>query len=381
MLIQGFRLLDLTGNFPPGVTCTHLLADMGIDVIRVEAPADPHRRDDESDRAKAYDFLNRNKRSIVLDLKEPAGKEVFYRLVRSADAVLESYRPGTSRRLGIDYDTLKKHNEGIIYCSISGYGQEGPYAEVATHDTEASAARGAFGYVDDTVMTPSMVGTLLADAGAGLHAAMAILGALLARTASGNGCYIDIALADCVSTFQLAKLQRYLEAGQVSPAAHLDRAAFKCKDGKFIVQANVEPRNWERFCQVIGRPDFLQLPNADEATKKGMVDEIRKIMLAKTRNEWFQEIAASGASVAPCLEIAEVMEDPQVQARGLIWQLEHPTVGKVKQWGFPIKFSDGDITLRNFAPATGGDGKAILEELGYAASEVESMASAGAVRM
>ena len=381
MLIQGFRLLDLTGNLPPGTTCSHLLADMGIDVIKVEAPTDSHRGADESDKTKAYDALNRNKRSIVLNLKESAAKEVFYKLVQSSDVVLESYRSGTAKRLGIDYDTLKTYNQGIVYCSITGYGQDGPYAEVAAHDTEASGFRGAFGQVGDTVITPSMVGILLADAGAGLHAAMAILGALLAKTQNGQGCYIDIALADCVSTFQLAKLNRYLETGHVTPAEHLDRAAFKCKDGKFIVQANVEPRNWQRFCAVIGRMDFVGLPGSDEATKQRMVAEIREIMLTKTRDEWFREIAASGASVAPCLEIGEVMEHPQVAHRGLVWDLEHPTVGAVKQWGFPIKFSNSPIGLRSYAPAAGRDGKLILEELGYTASEVEAMTSSGAVKV
>lgn len=379
MLIQGYRLLDLSNNHPPGATCGHLLADMGMEVIKVEAPAGVHEYGGESAQSRAYDALNRNKKSIVLNLKEPQAKNVLHRLVASADVLMESYRPGVTQRLGIDYESLKKINPGIIYCSISGYGQDGPYAQLAAHDTEASAFRGAFAKGPNGVTTPSLFGILLADISGGMHAALAILAALLEKSKTGESRYIDVALADSVSTFQLAKLQRYLQTGEVQQAAHLDRALLECKDGKYLAQANVEPHNWARFCKVIGREDFVGLPQEEYETRQKKIAETREIMLTKTRDEWFEELAAVGASVAPCKEIPEVFEDPQVNHRGLIWELDHPTEGKVKHWGFPVKFSGDPIKVNSFAPAPGENTQAILNSLGYSQADIDALRKTGVV--
>ncbi len=377
MVLDGFRLLDLTQG-PPGATCTHLLADMGMEVIRVQAPRGAATDVETADRA--HDGIHRNKRSIVLNLREPAARDVLYKLASSADAVLESFRPGVTGRLGIDHAKLQPLNPRLIYVSISGYGQDGPYAGFAAHDAEVSAGRGAWAQIGDTVGTPGfLLGTLLADGGAGLHAALAIVSALLARAQRGAGQYIDVSLADCVSTFQLGRIQELLATGANQALAHRDRAVLECKDGKYLIQSNVEPQNWERFCQVIGRPDLLGLPQAEGAEKELMLAELRSTMLTRTRDEWFYAITAAGASAGPCLEMAEVLEDSQVRQRGLIWELDHPTAGAVRQWGSPMRFSDGPATLRNFAPAPGQDSGAILQELGYSESEQEALKQSGAL--
>ncbi len=368
MLLNGFRLIDLTQG-PPGATCSHLLADMGMEVIRVQAPG----REAATDRAAsnvAFDTIHRNKRSMFLDLRSPEAQEVFHKLASRSDAVLESFRPGVTGRLGIDYQKIHAVNPKLVYCSISAYGQDGPYAGFAAHDSEVSAGRGAWSKVGDTIGTPgSLVNALMADTSAGLHAALGIVSGLLARSVTGAGQYIDVSLADCLSTQQLSRLQGLLISGKVSPSAHGDRAVFLCKDGKYLIQANVEPQNWERFCKVVGRPDFADLPDADSPSYKGMVAELSKIMLTKTRDEWFYEITAAGASAGQCMELEEVLDDPQIRHREMVWDVEHPTAGKGRQWGFPMQFSDGPITLRNFAPTPGQDTDAILEELGYSASE------------
>jgi crotonobetainyl-CoA:carnitine CoA-transferase CaiB-like acyl-CoA transferase len=380
MLLEGYRLLDLSQSRPPGASCTHMLADLGMEVIRIDLVQSETEGFVREGRALAFDALNRNKRSLALNLRTDAGKEVFYKLVATSDAVLEGSRPGAAKRLGVDYESLKAINPRIVYCSISGYGQDGPYALVGAHDTEASAMRGAFGRTNDSVMTPSYFGVLMADIGGGLHGAVGILAGLLGAVQRGEGCYMDIALADAVTSFNIGKLQSLLMNGSVPKTSHMDRVFLKCKDGKYIAQANVEPHNWSRFCTALGRQDLLELPRADAATRARMIEDLRAVMLTRTRDEWFQEIAATGATVAPCLELEEVIDDPQVRHRGLIWELDHPTEGRVQQWGFPIRVDGEEARLRKFAPAAGEDTESILQELGYTPADVESLRSSGAIK-
>jgi crotonobetainyl-CoA:carnitine CoA-transferase CaiB-like acyl-CoA transferase len=379
MLLQGLRLLDLTQSRPPGASCTHMLADLGMEIIRIDLVSGGAGFV-RAGRALAFDGMNRNKRSIALNLQSEEGKQVFYKLVETADAVLEGSRPGVAKRLGVDYETLKGINSRLVYCAISGFGQDGPYAAVGAHDTEASAMRGAFGHTDDSVMTPSYFGVLMADVGGGLHGAIGILAGILGARESGEGCFIDVALADAVNSFNFGKLQGYLMTGKVDRAGHMDRVFLKCQDGKFIAQANVEPQNWQRFCQAVGRDDFLALPQNDPAAREKISRELREVMLTRTRDEWFEIIGASGATVAGCMEIDEVVEkDPQIKHRSMIWELDHPTEGRVRQLGFPIQVRGQEPTLRNYAPAAGQDTEAILSELGYGDGDLEKLRQAGVV--
>ncbi len=348
MLLEGYRVLDLTQGRPPGATCTHMLADLGMEVIRVDLAEGEGAGFLHGGRDLAFDSANRNKRSIAINLKTDEGKKIFYKLVASADAVLEGARPGSAKRLGVDYDTLKQINKKLVYCSISAFGQDGPYALVGAHDTEAAAMRGAFGHTDGSVMTPSYFGVL-------------------------------IALADAVSTFNLGKLQSVLTTGKSYVTSHMDRAFLKCKDGKFIAQANVEPHNWARFCEAVGLPGLLGLPKADPQTRERMIEELRATMLTKTRDEWFDVISKSGATVAACKELEELPDDPQIKHRGMIWELDHPTEGKVRQWGFPILVKGEEAGVRTYAPAVGADTLTILGELGYSHEETEAFRAAGAV--
>lgn len=379
MLLEGYRVLDLTQGRPPGATCTHLMADLGMEVIRIDVTDGEGAGFVRGGRNLAFDAANRNKRSIAINLRSEEGKKVFYKLVESADAVLEGARPGSAKRLGVDYETLKKINNKIVYCSISAFGQDGPYALVGAHSTEAEAMRGAIGHTPDSVMTPSYFGVLLADMSGGLHGAVGIIAGILAASTRGEGCYMDIALADTVTTFNLGKLQSVLMSGRADRTGHMDRAFLKCKDGKFIAQANVEPHNWVRFCEAVGLPRLLDLPTADATTRAELIEELRAVMLTKTRDEWFEIISKSGATVAQCKEIEEVPDDPQVKHRGMIWELDHPTEGKVRQWGFPILVRGEGASVRKYAPAPGEDTAVILGELGYSPSDVEGLRDAGVV--
>jgi crotonobetainyl-CoA:carnitine CoA-transferase CaiB-like acyl-CoA transferase len=380
MLLEGYRLLDLSQSRPPGATCTHMLADLGMEVIRIDLVDSDGEGFVRAGRSLAFDALNRNKRSIALNLRSEEGKQVFYKLVANSDAVLEGSRPGVAKRLGVDYESLKEINPRLVYCSISSYGQDGPYALVGAHDTEASAMRGAFGHTDDSVMTPSYFGVLMADVGGGLHGSIGILAGILGARNSGVGCYMDIALADAVNSFNIGKLQGVLMNGAAPRTGHMDRVFLKCKDGKFIAQANVEPHNWQRFCSAVGLDHLVGLPKADDATRASMIEELRATMLTKTRDEWFAIIAPTGATVAACQELDELPDDPQVAHRGLIWELDHPTEGRVRQWGFPINVQDSPATLRNYAPAAGADTATILQELGYSDSDQEALRAAGAIK-
>jgi crotonobetainyl-CoA:carnitine CoA-transferase CaiB-like acyl-CoA transferase len=380
VLLEGYRLLDLTQGRPPGAACTHILADLGMEVIRIDPAEGPDAGWVRSGPALAWDSANRNKRSIALNLRTDEGKMILSKLVAKSDAVLEGARPGSAKRLGVDYDTLARLNPKLVYCSMSAFGQEGPYAELGAHDTEASAMRGAFGRADDTVFTPGNLGLLVTDVGAGLHAVAGILAGIIAASDRGEGCYIDLALADAINSFNLHHLQSVLMGSRVEVASHKDRAFLKCKDGKFIAQANVEPHNWTRFCQAVGLPEIEPLPTLSGPERELMIERLRAVMLTKTRDEWFEIISRSGATVGAVKELDELADDPQVKYRGLIWELDHPGEGRVRQWGSPIQVREHEATLRKWAPAPGEDTGAILAELGYGASEVETLRRSGVVR-
>jgi crotonobetainyl-CoA:carnitine CoA-transferase CaiB-like acyl-CoA transferase len=347
---------------------------MGVDVIRIDSLSEGRGTADRQ-RRRAFDSENRNKRSVVLDLKRPAAKEAFCRLADTADVVLECFKPGTAKRLGIDFETLGSRNPRLVYCSLSGYGQDGPYAEFGLTDTTASAARGAWYPVGDTVQTPSWIGVLTADAGGAVHAALGIVAALLARSQTGRGTLVDVALADSVSTFNIAALQQALAGAPRTRPPHLERAALKCKDGKFLMVADSAGSHWAAFCEAIGRPDLAGLLQADRQTRLEGYADIRAAMLSRTRDEWLPIIAATGTPMAPCLEPSDIVADPQVVGRGLIWDLEHPIEGAVRQWGVPIKFPEAPASLERFAPRAGEHTASVLSELGYSAAEIVALAA------
>jgi crotonobetainyl-CoA:carnitine CoA-transferase CaiB-like acyl-CoA transferase len=380
MILQGLRLLDLTQGRPPGNETGHVLADLGMDVIRIDVAGGSGSAMVGGGSDLAWDSLSRNKRSIAINLRSDEGKQVFYKLVEQSDCVLEGARPGSAKRLGIDYDTLRKHNPKLVYVSMSAFGQEGPYASLGAHDSEVSSMRAAWGMYGDEFVTPGDLGLLVTDFGAGLHSAIGILAGLIGVLKSGEGCFIDISLADAINAFNGTHLQAALRGTTRTSPHHREYGSLLCKDGKYITQANVEPDNWLKFIGAVGVPEIEALPKTPPGPQRQeMIAVLRKAMLERTRDEWFQVLTESGCTCGAAKEIGELVDDPQIKARGMIWELEHPVDGAVRQVGFPIMVDGKQATLRNFAPAQGGDTVAILGELNYDASEIEELVRSGAV--
>jgi crotonobetainyl-CoA:carnitine CoA-transferase CaiB-like acyl-CoA transferase len=328
-----------------------------------------------------FDPLNRNKRSLGLNLKMEEGKRIFYQLVEEADVVVEGFRPGVSKRLGIDYETLHKINPKIIYCSISGYGQDGPYSNLVGHDITYIAQGGLLGIMSRPDVFP---GNIIGDwAGGGLQGVIGILAAVVARQTTGKGQFVDIAVADGVTSLLCAYIAKYLETG--SMPAEDDRTTigaehyynvYKTKDAKFIAIGSAEPKFFANLCKVLKCEEFIP-HQMDRAKAKEIKTFFTKTFLAKTRDEWFNLLYENETVVGKVYAIGELISDPQVLHREMIVELDHPTLGKVRQSGIPIKLSDTPGRIRKLSPRSGENTVEVLLQLGYSESAIVDLQRKG----
>ena len=392
-LLESFRMLDLS-RLAPGPNASRLLADLGMDVIKVEEPAPRGGFDrdtltpigvsqEERVRWAAYNVFGRNKKSIAINLKDARGQEAFYRLVRTADVVMEGYRPGVADSLGVGYRKLAEINPMIVYCSLSLVGQDGPYRDVAGHDAQAQAVAGLLALGSDEEGNPRHSGYSTADHGGALHAVMGILAALLGRPKLGKGQHIDVAMSDTLLSFVPTFATHYLRDGLQPPRGKnwpYQLTVLKCKDGKYISTQNAETYFWERFCRAIGRADLIPYRRSDDEKYPWVVEQIRAVMLTKDRDEWLEILRQADTCVAPVREFGEAFDDPHNRHRGTTWELDHPRVGKVRQIAFPIKFSETPGEFRSFAPELGEQTVALLHEVGYTQPEIESLLQAQVVK-
>jgi crotonobetainyl-CoA:carnitine CoA-transferase CaiB-like acyl-CoA transferase len=391
LALEGIKIIDI-GYYLPASYCTQILGDMGAEIIKVEEPIGPkHRRGGAgvsaapgagAEEKTAYDFFNRNKKSIILDLKSKEALTILGRLVKQSDILIENMRPGVVKRLGIDYETLKALNPGLIYCSISGFGQESPYKKVAGHDPNYCSIAGAQRLNIDHEKKPVRFGVPLGDIGTALHAAIGVLTAFIARQRTGQGQYIDISMTDSVFSFVSRSLRTWLNPDLWSGTEYEEvvLGPLEVKDGQFITVGNIEPYFWERFCKAIGRNDFIPYRNARGEKGKEVNAAIKRILLEKTRDEWVDILTKADTAIAPVLEPAEVLINPHIVERGLVMELDHPKMGKVKQMGFPIKLSDTPGKFRSFAPFAGQHSEEILQSLGYTEVEISQLKKAGAIQ-
>jgi crotonobetainyl-CoA:carnitine CoA-transferase CaiB-like acyl-CoA transferase len=396
LALEGIRVLDLS-RLAPGPYCSMLLADLGADVLLVEEPvgsggrytSQPASRlatPDTSERATAFNALSRNKSSIALNLKNEAARQVFYKLAERADVVLEGFRPGVVKRLGVDYDTLSRINPRIVYCSLSGYGQSGPYAGLVGHDINYISIGGALGMIGWPGTPPAIPMNIIADfAGGGLYSAFAILAAIIARERTGQGQYIDMAMADGVISLLASAVSQYFASG-VPPRpgqALLNGGVpfyhvYETKDGKWLSIGCLEPWFWEALCRALGREDLIpHQMNADRYPE--MFDYFRQEFKTRTRDEWFEYLRQFDICVGPVYSLDEVFNDPQVRARGMVVELEHPTVGKVQQVGVGAKFSQTPGSVRSLAPHRGQHTEEVLLDLGYNRQQIEELRAEGSV--
>ncbi len=389
--LEGVRVLDLTRALA-GPYCTLMLGDYGADVIKIEIPG---AGDDTrhwgppfiGEESAYFLSINRNKRSLTLNFKEPQAREIFLKLVQDADVVVENFTPGVMARFGLGYDTVKCVNPGIIYCSISGFGQDGPYKDRPAYDQVMQGVGGIMSLTGEPEGEPQKVGVAVTDIGAGMWAAFAIVSAMLHQRAGAQpeGQYIDISMLDAQVAWLTYQAAYYFATGQPPKrlgAAHptlVPYQAFMCQDGKYINVAVGSERIWERFCQGIHREDLLERPelaqNGDRVKNRAtLVPLLQGYFLTRPVREWVEALQAVSVPCGPINDLADVFTDPQVRFRQMLLEISHPTLGYIKQTGLPIKFSLTPGGLDRPPPLLGEHNQEILRELGYSDVAIQKMA-------
>jgi len=382
MALEGIKVLDLS-RLAPGPYCGMILGDLGAEVIRVEAMEKRARvegvlglSDELAEMFRAFNPQGRNKKSIVVDLRLEEGREVFFRLAKEADVILEEFRPGVVERLGISYEKVREINPRIIYCSITGYGQNGPYANLPGHDLNYIATAGLFSAVEDDKGRPVIPSNLMADmAGGGMHAALCILAALVARSLHGVGQYVDCAMTDgVVSLMHLEPLLQRTENLRGLPYYNV----YETSDGKWFSVGNVEPWLWENFCRALEREDLIPMQR-DSGKYPELFATLRKIFKRKTRDEWTEFFRGKDVCAAPVHDIEEAERDPHLRAREMFVDLEHEKFGKITQVGISMKLTGTPGRFRDFGASPGQHTDGILAGLGYSEEEIKDLREKAAV--
>ncbi len=392
MALDGITVLDLS-RLAPGPYCSMLLADFGADVTLVEAipgvsaklGAGPAADPAAAQRAAAYNALGRGKRSIALNLKNEAAREVFYELVKGADVVLEGFRPGVVDRLGVDYETVSAINPRIVYCSLSGFGQTGPYSNLVGHDINYIAIGGALGVIGRPGTAPAIPVNLLADfAGGGLMAAFAICSALLAREHTGRGQAVDIAMSDGVLSLMTSAMTGYFSTGQpLRPGEGFLTGArpwydtYRCSDDRWFSIGSIEPHFYDALCRVLGAEEFLGKQH-DADGWPAMRERFEAIFATKTADEWMAIMSEHDICAAPVLEQENIATDPHNLARNMVVSLETPA-GTVQQVGVAPKLSETPGQVRSGAPLTGEHTDEVLASIGYDADRIAALRAEGAI--
>lgn len=387
--LSGLKVVDLS-RLLPGPHATLMLADLGADVLKVEDPqlGDYLRWGWPPGENPAFLQLNRNKRSLTLNLKAEEGREIFKKIVAEADVLLESFRPGVMARLGLGYDDLKKINPGLIYCALSGYGQEGPYQHRPGHDLNYMGYAGALALGGPAGAAPVIPGVQIADlAGGSLMSLVGILAALHGRQLTGQGRLVDVSMTGGVTGLLPYQASMYLATGDPVRRGQWrlngglpEYAVYETADGKYLTVGALEPKFFNRLCTLLDMPEMDEV---NSSPAKGA--QIRAALAAKfkqkTRAEWLALLADEDACVGPAYEMDEVFDDPQAIARGTVVETEHPKLGKLRQLGLPFRLDglDPQAVVREPAPGFGEHTTEILSALGYDEAAIERLRSEGVV--
>lgn len=379
-------------TFVTGPYAAALLGDLGARVVKIESPpdGDPYRYF-APDRFFSFNFahLNRNKESVALDLKAAEGKEVCLKLLKNADVFIENFRPGTADRLGLGYDALRAANPKLVYCSISAFGQSGPYAEKPGFDTLGQAMSGLLSLLSDAD-DPKVMGMAVSDYVTGLSAAYGILGALLARSNGGQGCRVETSLLQSTLSFIGETAAGYLRTGNVpNRMARVKNAhafAFVCQDGRpLAIHCSVPEKFWLALLKAAERMDIA----ADERFKtrdaRRQNYEALELALAPTfrarpRDEWLKILEANDVPAVPLYNVAEVLDDPQVKHLGLVEEIAHAQAGTLKFVGGPVHFDDFSRGPSAPPPLVGEQSGKILAEIGYSAEAIDDLLARGVTR-
>ncbi|MFX0035579.1 MAG: CaiB/BaiF CoA transferase family protein [Candidatus Hermodarchaeota archaeon] len=400
--LEGKTILDLS-RLLPGPYCSMILADLGANVIRVEDPSYPYKQPPPFFQKGRYresafnSIINRNKRSITLNLKKEGALEIFYKLVLKADVILESFRPKVTTKLKIDYNTLVSINPSIIYCSLTGYGQHGPYEQIAGHDLNYVGICGILGLNRERKIygnefrekKPINPGIQVADIGGGLISTIGILGAIIERenNPERRGQYIDISMTDSVFSFMplvaAYHFSKDLNDGvETQNPLHGDFPfynVYKTKDNKFLSVGILEVKFWRVLCKALERDDLLLKQFAQGAEREEVFKELQKEFLKKTQKEWMEIFHNLDACVMPINSFAEACEDQQIKARDMVIEMEHPKFGKIKNVASPIKYSRTPLKIKFLAPKIGQHTKEILKSLGYLDNDIQNFRKKGII--
>ncbi|CAA9387292.1 MAG: CAIB/BAIF family protein [uncultured Rubrobacteraceae bacterium] len=386
--LSKLKVLDLT-QVMAGPFCCQLLADMGADVTKIEPPGvgDQSRRSMgfrmKGEDTAAFLAINRNKKSMTLNLKEDKAREIFYEMAREADVVVENYRPGVTKKLGVDYETLKEINPRIIYGSISGFGQTGPYAMRAGYDLIAQGMSGVMSVTGEPDRPPAKCGIPIGDLSAGMFLALGILSAHIARSETGTGQHVETSLFEgalALSIWETAELWSTGRIPQPFGSAHRLTApyqALETSDGYINVGANNQ-RLWSRLCNAIGREELVEderfATNDDRMDNRTeLAEELEKTLAQKTTGEWVEVLLEAGFPAAPIHNYREVFEDPHTLAREMMVEMAHPVEGSVKGLGIPVKLSETPGEIRRAAPLLGEHTEETLSGLGYSEEQIADL--------
>lgn len=378
--LEGIRVLDLT-HMLPGPFCTMLLADMGAEVIKVE---NPHGGDGFRGRAPylkhegtAFLMLNRNKKSVIVDLKDESGRKFFMDMAESADVVIEQFKPGTVDRLGVGYEDVRKRNPSIVYCSLTGYGQTGPYSDMPGHDINYLSLSGVLDTIGAEGGSPTLPGIQIADIGGGAQWALAsILLALFARQKDGEGRYLDVSMTRCVVPWMTLYLSQYAADGTV-PQRGTTKAGgryacyriYRTIDGRYVSLGAAEPKFWARFCEIVGKSHLIASQYEEGPRREEAIAEVEELFLGETQEHWCALLMDENVCFTPVKSFDEVIGDDGVVSDGLVGTYEHPFEGRVLNIGFPVSIPGVASDEVRPAPAYGGDTARYLEELGYCAED------------
>jgi alpha-methylacyl-CoA racemase len=390
--LADIKVLDLSRLLPGGF-CSLLLADFGADVLKVEDTGmgdyvrwSPPYHDGAEDSAKSALFLslNRGKRSIRLNLKEDAGREVLLKLARRYDVLLESFRPGVMDRLGVGPEHLREENPRLVYCSISGYGQDGPYTARSGHDMNYLGLNGLLGLTGEPDGPPVQPAGQIADLGGGaLMAAFGILAALRERERSGQGQVVDASMFDGSLSWLAMVAARYLCDGVVPGRGGLDLAGglicyrpYACRDG-WVTLAALEPKFWLEWCRGVGREDLMD--RQFESPGSEAHAEVERIFLERTRDEWSEFAARNDCCLEPVLALDEALDSALVRAREMVVEVDQPGTDGVRMLGVPVKLSRTPGAPAGPGPALGQHTDEVLRALGYSAGDLSSLRESGAV--
>ena len=387
--LEGIKILDVSRLLPFNY-CTMMLADLGAEVLKVEEPGmgdymrwlPPKLKNENA----IFLIANRNKRSVTLNFREEKGKEILRQLAKEHDVLFESFRPGVMDRLGVGYENLKEINPRLVFCSSTGYGQTGPYKDRPGHDMNYISVAGILEATGRHTGAPVIPGIPIADMSIGIFSAFSILAGIMARDRTGKGQHIDVSMTDCMVSYNMMNIADYVFSQQAQSSEKFGITGetpcynvFKTKDDKFISLGNIEGKFWKNLLKLIGREDLKEYQFAMGEEGEKAMSELQSVFLSKTRKEWLDLFESQDICYAPINSAEDVVADPQVKQREMIFEMEHPVEGKITTIGFPFKFSETPGKVRMPSPTLGQHTEEVLKGLGYNDSDIQEMKEKGVI--